>query len=290
MACRARPPCAIAAPPPISWRVRTASTYFVGGGPDNGTPAVSAAFNDVISNLPFATAFRNGHWEQLGMGGASAGTVIQAATALNQAMYTQVFVAADFGKDRTAIGPVVAVPHAPSAAAAPISTVAAPAGKLVTLSGQVVNATMTANGHIWNADGAGLFHTGNLAAEWTGYYAQMLAGNGASLTAAQRQAGNAEAVFEATGLTKLSAAAQQTYREDAQRQIDAMAEAARITAAALNIPAQATLLPGAFIPLERTLHDNAALEELAVQGFGLTGMAGTRYAGYANDFKTSTPR
>ncbi len=269
------------------------STYFVGGGPDNGLLALPYAFNDIITNLAFPTVFVNGQWQQLNMNGSVAETVIQAATALNDAMDVEVFVPGDFSTSAATIGPVVLVSPTAAAAAAPISSIVAPAGHEVTLSGQVISTTLIENGHTWTADANGLFHTSNLAAEWIGYETQMLARNANSLTPFQRAEGNAEAVFEATGLTKLSAAAQQQYREDVQRELDAMATAATITAAALNIPTTAVLLPGSYVPLERTLHDNAALEELAVQGFGLnnpppaqgSNTASTRYGGYVNGFR-----
>ena len=73
-----------------------------------------------------------------------------------------------------------------------------------------------------------------------------------------------------------------------RRELASMAGAIKITAAALAIPESAVLLPGSYIPLERTLHCNAALEELALQGYGLTGKANTRYAGYLNDFSTAS--
>jgi hypothetical protein len=260
------------------------STYFVGGGPGNGTLALPYAFDNVISNLPFAAVFQNGAWQQTDRNGNVAASVLAAAAALNNTMYRQVFVASDFSASKTAVGAVVLVPGAASATVAPISAIAAAAGSVVTLTGRQIAGTMTANGHTWTADANGLFHTANLEAEWKADYAAMLAGQGGTLTALQRMEGNAEAVLEATGATKLSAAQQQALREDAQRQIDAMA----INAATLGIPTQAVLLTGSYAALERTLHANAALEELAVQGTGLSatglsGKAAIRYRGLAGD-------
>ncbi len=286
----------VASPPSVRYRgayadfMSTAdwSTYFVGGGAGNATLALPYAFANVVSNLAFATAFQNGHWEQLDMWGNGAATVVQAATALNNAMFHQVFVAGDFSANPVASGPAVAIPGAKPIAAAPIAAVSAPAGKVLTLTGQTISTVLLANGHTWIADTSGLYHTANLAAEWTGYYAQMLAGNAGALSETQRQEGNAEAVFEATGLTKLGAAAQQTYREDTQRVLDAEAGAISIVAAALNLPQSAAMLAGHHIPVARALRDNAGLAELAVQGFGLNGMANSRYAGYLNDFSTAS--
>ena len=265
------------------------STYFVGGGSDNGLLALPYIFNDVMSNLAFAAVYQNGKWDQLDMGGNVAGTVIQAATALNNTMFRQVFVAGDFSKDKTTAGPVMLVPNAPSAAAAPISSTVVPAGMQVTLSGELIATTLVVNGHTWTADANGQYHTANLASEWTGLYASALANGPGSLTPMQRAEANAEAVLEATGQTKLSPAIQQAIREDVQRQLDAMAGAIAITATALNIPQSAVLLPGSYIPMERAMHNNAALEELAIQGFGLNGLGGTKYSGYLNDFKNASP-
>ena len=260
------------------------NTYFAGGGADNGKLVLPYVFSDIVSDLPFATVYENGAWQQLNQNGTVAETVIQAATALNTTMYRQVFVAADFSQSDTSTGPVVLIPHAASASAAPISAIVPAAGKVVTLSGVQIANSMTVNGHTWTADANGTFQTTtNLAAEWQGYYAAMLLGNGGSLTAIQRLEGNAEAVFEATGLTKLSAAQQQIDRSDVQRQIDAMAGAIAIDAATLNIPSQALLLTGSYLALEQTLQGNAALEELAVQGHGISGATSIRYRGWVND-------
>ena len=259
------------------------STYFVGGGQDNGVLIVARAFNDVISNLPFATAFENGHWQQLNQNGDLATTVIQAATALNRTMYQQVFVASDFSSVPTQIGAVVLVPNATLAAAASITSIVALPNMIVTLNGSQIGNTMTVDGHTWTADVNGLFHTANLAAEWQANYQQMLAGDSATLTAIQRLEGNAEAVFENTKLGLGSVAQQQMGREDVQRQIDALAGAMQINAASLGIPAQAVLLTGSYLAAERTLQGNAVLAELALQGVGLTAPPSIRYRGYTND-------
>ena len=259
------------------------STYFVGGGPDNGMLVVARAFNDIVSNLPFATAYRTGAWQQLDMNGNVAETVLQAATALNRTMYQQVFVASDFSTIPTQIGAVMLVPGATLAAASAISSIVAAPGMIVTLSGAQIAHTMTVNGHVWTADANGEFHTANLAAEWKANYQTMLAGNGASLTAIQRLEGNAEAVFENTGLLGMSPAHLQRGQEDVQRQIDALAGAMQINAATLGIPAGAVLLNGSYLAVERTMQGNAALEELALQGVGLTGGSALRYRGYTGD-------
>ena len=263
------------------------STYFVGGGPDNGKLALPYFFNDVESNLMFPTADVNGLWEQLDMYGNVLETVPQAALALNNTMYYQVYVAADFSQSAGDVGPVVLVPSAQPAPVVTIAQETAPTGQFVGLSGQYVDDQVTIAitptvSHTWTADQNGLFHTANLANEWTTLYAEALAGT--QLNAIQQAEANAEAVFEATGLTKLSAAQQQVLREDVQRELDAMAGA--FIASGLGIPTSPTLLAGAYVPMERALHDSADLEELAVQGFGLTNAPTSekiRYSGWIND-------
>jgi hypothetical protein len=259
------------------------STYFTGGGADNGTLIVARSFNDVMSNLAFGSAYLNGAWQQLDMNGNIAESVQQAATALNRTMYQQVFVASDFSTGPTQAGAVVLVPGANLAAATAISSIVAAPNMVVTLSGVQIANTMTVNGHVWTADAYGAFHTVNLGAEWQAEYATMLAGNGASLTAAQRLEGNAEAVFENAGLTAISASRLQRDREDVQRQIDAMAGAMQINAAMLGTPASAVLLQGSYLAAERTLQGNAALKELSLQGEGVSTGSALRYRGYTGD-------
>ena len=263
------------------------TTLFVGGGQDNGQAAISAFFDDFgLSHLPFPVVWQNGGWVQLNQNGAAEQTSRQAALGLNNTMYRQVLVAADFSKSATAVGPVVLIKGAPAAGATPISAITAPSGQMVTLTGQVISTTITVDGHTWTAGADGLFHTANLAQEWIGNYNAMQAGNAASLTATQRAEGNAQAALMAAGLTSLSPQIQQVFREDVQRELDAMEGAIAITATALGLPQSAMMLQGSYIPVERTLHANAALEELATQGFGLTNPPASRYDGYVNDFKT----
>ena len=266
------------------------TTNYVGGGMDNGRAAVPYFFQEVLmSDVPFASVWQNGAWQQLGFNADVIGTSQQAAAALNDMMYRRVLVASDFSTNATATGATVLIPHAAAAGAAAIGTVVAPTGSIVTLDGSVISNTMIANGHTWTAGADGLFHTTtNLATEWQGYYQQMLAGFGGSLTAIQRMEGNAEAVFESAGLTSLSAAQQKIDREDVQRQIDAMACAIKIDSTTLGINPQAVFVQGSYLAVERTLHNNAALEELSVQGHGLTNPTSARYRGYTNDFANAS--
>ena len=155
------------------------------------------------------------------------------------------------------------------------------------LTGAVIPDTITVDGHTWVADSNGLYQTAtDLAAEWQGYYQTMLAGNGASLTGTQFLEGNAEAVFENTGLEALGqidAVQLNLDREDAQREIDAIAAAE--AAAGINTAAPLTL--AGYLALEHALQDNPALEELAVQGHGLNNPPDEKYDGYTNDFQNN---
>jgi len=99
--------------------------------------------------------------------------------------------------------------------------------------------------------------------------------------------GNAEAVFEATGLSKLSAAQQQVDREDVQRELDAIWAAMQIDQSTLGISDTAAFTAQSYLDLEHTLQSNAALEELAIQGHGLNSPPSARYNGYTNDMQNN---
>jgi hypothetical protein len=135
--------------------------------------------------------------------------------------------------------------------------------------------------HDWVADQKGLYHTTtDLAAEWKGYYARMQAGD-TTLTGIQRLEGNAEAVFENTGLAKLSTAVQARDREDAQREFDAIGAAMQKAGLSQTAP----LTEHDYIVLGRALQSDPILEELALQGHGLNNSGIAKYAGYTNDFQ-----
>ena len=71
--------------------------------------------------------------------------------------------------------------------------------------------------HSWTADSTGLYHTTtDLGSEWQANYQLMISGKGSPLTPTQRLEGNAEAVFENTGLKNLTTAQLANYREDIQ--------------------------------------------------------------------------
>ena len=152
--------------------------------------------------------------------------------------------------------------------------------------------------HLWVADINGLYHAVtdrqsltpvDLAAEWKGYYQTLLAGGSAaaSLSPIQRLEGNAEAVFENTSLSTLSAADQARDREDAQREFDAMAAALTSNQANLGLNASVPLTEHAYIWLGLTIQDTPNLYELALQGHGLNDPAALRYNGYTNDFQNN---
>jgi hypothetical protein len=246
------------------------STYFVGGGADNGVLAVAHVMQDMLGNLPFATTFANGAWTTTNYNGGLGETALTAAGLMNQAMYRQVFNGSDFGTSATTAGKVSLLANAPSATVTPISLVTATAGDEVTLSGAQISTTITVDGHTWTADANGLFHTANLAAEWRSDYQAMLTGASATLSAIQRDEGNAEAVLEAAGVTELSAATQQAIREDVQRQLDAEVGAMP----SLATPGSAVLTQQSYLQLSRALQSNDALEELALQGHGVTAWTG----------------
>jgi hypothetical protein len=142
--------------------------------------------------------------------------------------------------------------------------------------------------HTWVADSKGLYHTAtDLAAEWQGLYDQMLHGQGGALSAIQRLEGNAEAVFENTGLAKLSATQQAVDREDVQREFDAMAGAMTIDQSTYHIDPKAAFTETSYLRLEQTLQGNPILQELGIQGHGLNNPPSARYEGYTNDFQNN---
>ena len=109
----------------------------------------------------------------------------------------------------------------------------------------------------------------------------MLAGNASSLSPVQRLEGNAEAVFENTGLKNLTAGQQAADREDAQREFDAIA------AAMIELKLTGPLSTQDYLNIEKAIQNDPTLEELAIQGHGLNNPSAARYWGYTNDFKNN---
>lgn len=256
-------------------------TYFVGGGIDNGEKAIAAFLDDVVlTHAPFASVMHNGTMTQLNQNGDFESSVADAVAGIDESAFTRVFVASDFSANPAAHGAVVLVPDAQAAPALPVVA----AGQVTTLDGSIIAGTIAGlTAHTWIADSTGLFHTGNLAAEWKADLKLMQ--SGASLTVLQRWEANAEVVLENTGLAKLPAAKQQAFREDAQREFDAVWSAMQIDQAKLGIADTADFTSHSYLMMEHTLSGNETLSELATQGHGLNGQVASKYRGYTQDFQ-----
>ena len=275
------------------------TTRFVGGGIlNNNAKAIADFFDDNgFSHIGFSVVSRNGVLVQLNQNGAAENDLFPAIVALNDSMCYRVYTSVDFAshgansatnkasnaaywtaQDQARLSALEA------AAAAP-----APSGYVTTLYGFTISNTMSFNigngiTHIWTADANGLFQTTtNLAAEWQAAYVDLVTKGGKDLTVEQRLEANAEAIFENSGLSKLSAAQQAVDRADAQRVFDA--EFAAMKLAGLDPTAPFTA--SSYQLLSQTLRSNAALDELATQGQGLTDPPAPRYAGYVNDFQNN---
>jgi hypothetical protein len=162
------------------------------------------------------------------------------------------------------------------------------ANSFTTIYGTTAAGSVTVNGHTWVADPTTHLYstTTNLAQEWQTYYTAMKAGQGSSLNNIQRLEGNAEAVFENTGLKNLAATQLSTDRQDVQRSLDAMSAAMVGAGANLN----AALTQEQYLAVENVLQSNATLLELGVQGHGLNNSSISRYAGFTNDFQNGVDR
>ncbi len=256
-------------------------TLYVGGGLNNGKLAIADFMDDnIMSHTPFPTVFQGGRLVQLNQNAAAENALNEAVRALDAGMYERTYTAADFSKT------VPASPTPAAAAAAYDNT--APAGFERTLDGSLIRSTITETAHVWTAGADGLFHTKtDLSAEWHALYKRMLAGQGATLTAIQRLEGNAEAVFENTGLSKLSVKQQARDREDVQRQLDAMGAAIKIDGTTFGLNLTQPFTERTYLAMEHTLQGNKPLEELAIQGHGLNKPPAAKYRGYTNDFQNN---
>ena len=260
-------------------------TFFVGGGVDNGEKAIAAFLDDVaLSHAPFATVMHNGHMEQLNQNGNFEDTLTTVVLAANEDTYTRVFVASDFSTDRTAKGAEVFITHVKAAPGLPV---AAP-GQVTTLDGSIISRTISGlTPHAWVADSTGLFHTkSDLATEWKTAYALMQSGG--TLTQMQHWQADAEAVFENTKAIKLPPAKLAAFREDTQREMDAVFGAMKIDETTLGIPMTAQFTTTSYQAMEHTLRFNETLEELSIQGHGLNGKVVSKYHGYTEDFQNRT--
>ena len=268
-------------------------TLYVGSGLDHGENAVAAFLDDVVlGHAPFPTVYINGKLEQLNQNGAAEDQIAKAVKAFDEAAFTKVYTSKDFADHLpapTPHKPPAHTPvHTPAKPVLPAPNPAVTAGTQRAYDGSLVPTTLSSIDlpHTWVADSTGLYHTtADLKAEWIGYYKQMLAGHGSSLTAWQRIAGNAEAVFENTGLSKLDAATQARDREDLQRFFDAEAAAMSINARTLGISASKPFTEQTYLALSHTIQSNTALEELALQGHGLNNPPAAKYRGYTEDIQ-----
>jgi len=178
----------------------------------------------------------------------------------------------------TKIAPVT--PTLPSAAG----------GSFIGLDGTTIAGTITGTtAHTWIDNAQGLFETStNLQNEWIGYYQQMIDGQSASLTPTERLEGQAQAMFQFTGLGTLSATQQAVIREDVQREIDVIGAAQTIDQTTLGINPAAPLTAQTYLDLNQTILANPQLEELGIQGHGLNNPPLARYDGYTTDAQHNT--
>ena len=85
-------------------------TYFVGGGSDNGELAIPDLFDDnLITHAAFPTVENNGTLTQLNQNGNREDPLTTQVAGINQSMFDQVYVPADFSTVASATGPVVLV-------------------------------------------------------------------------------------------------------------------------------------------------------------------------------------
>lgn len=266
------------------------STLYAGGGLDNGQKAIAAFLDDVVlSHLPFATVLHNGVLTQLNQNGNFEETLADAVGAFNEAAYTRVFVPGDFGTQATTVGPVQLIPNVsptPPVPAATNPTNAAPLS-VIGYDGTIISAHIKGRTtHEWQADETGLFLTyTDLATEWRANDAVMLAGHGDQRTALQRLEGNAEAIIENTGAKNLTFTAQTAFRQDLQREFDAIDAAMRVNLTRYGTDPTAQFTVVTYQQLEHTLQQDPTLQELGLQGHGVNNPMVTKYDGFTTDFQ-----
>jgi hypothetical protein len=275
------------------------TTMFVGGGfQDNDENALTDFFDDnVISHLLFPVVYENGTLTELDQNGDAEEPLNNELIALNDTMIYRVYRSDDFSASwpdeqslaNTRSGYWTAFDYRQLDALERQEAAPAPEGEVKTLYGADISDTMSFNigngvTHVWKANADGLFTTTtNLAAEWMSAYVDYVTTGGADLTAEQRLEANAESVFVNTGLNKLGAGAQERDREDAQREFDAMFAAMK----ECHINPDKPFSDNQYLTFEHALENNAALEELAIQGHGLTNPSSSKYDGFVNDFQWS---
>ena len=165
------------------------------------------------------------------------------------------------------------------------------AATLTTFDGSTIPAVLTGlTAHTWTADANGLFHTTDLAAEWTSASAVMLAGHGDTLTALQRIEGNAEAVLDKTAARAFTATRLQQFREDLQREFDAIDSAMRTNQTLYGIDPTREFNQYSYLKLEQTLQADESLKELGYEGHGVNNPPAVRYRGFTTDFQNVTDK
>lgn len=266
------------------------STFYVGGGLDTGQNAIAAFLDDVVlTHVPFATVLHNGVLTQLNQNGNFEQALTVAVGAFNEAAYTRVFVAGDFGTSAAAVGPVQLVPNVAATPSVPTAT--NPPGMLPTsvigYDGTILTAHITGlTTHEWQADQTGLYLTyTDLATEWRTNEATMLAGGGASLTALQRMEANAEAVIQNTRAKTLTFTAQTALRQDLQREFDAIDAAMRINQTRYGTDLTVAFTAVTYQQMQHTLQSDGVLQELGLQGHGINNPMVTKYDGFTTDFQ-----
>ena len=246
------------------------TSLFTGGGLNNNQQAIASFFDDsILSHLPYSVVWQNGKLTQINQNAAAESTLADAVTAYNNTLFFRVYSPTDFNHVLPAIG------------SGTLAGVVNPGAVNLT-----INAGLTP--HTWTPDANGLYHTTtDLGAEWQGFYQVMLSGKGSTLTAVQRLEGNAEAVFENTGLKSLSTAQITMDREDVQREFDAIAAAQTLAQQQQGIDPSKPFTQTTYLAVERILQNNPVLLELAVQGHGLNSPPAARYNGFTNDFQNN---
>jgi len=126
----------------------------------------------------------------------------------------------------------------------------------MTIPGTISNAA-----HTWTADANGLFHTQtDLAKEWANDHDMMLKGNASLLTPLQRLEGYAEVTVENTKLAALSPARLTAYREDPQREFDAIDAAQTINQQRYGIDPTKEFNTYSYLKLEQTIQSDDSLQ------------------------------
>ena len=144
--------------------------------------------------------------------------------------------------------------------------------------------------HVWKADAEGTYHTDAtaLTIEWLTNYQIMQDGHGDMLTAMQRMEGNAEAVFKNTGVQNLSEKKVEQFREDTQKEYDAIDAAMRIDQVEYGIDIKMQFNTYTYQKMEQTLQADEKLLELGYQGHGTNNPIAEKYEGYTTDFQNRT--